>query len=101
LSKNEPRVLIKIESVRDYIVCFSFVIFQSFLCSKVVYFITTSIITLETKMRETVTINSPRDIDSGLLEHARLGLKRIHTISQPSRDVEINETTNKSKVTKF
>ena len=48
-------------------------------------------------MRETETIDSARDIDSGLLEHARLGLKRIHTISQPSHNVEFNTSPKESK----
>ena len=42
-------------------------------------------------------MDSARDIDSGLLEHARLGLKRIHTISKPVYDPEVTASHGTSK----
>ena len=37
-------------------------------------------------MGETETLGTHPEIDYGLLEHARLGLKRIHTISQSNEE---------------
>ena len=36
------------------------------------------------------------DIDTSLLNHARLGLQRIHTISQPAQNIKGRNDASKS-----